>query len=89
MRSDFKHSDREIRTISSEDCQTEAASMDDEGSRDQNYGYEAQQGQMLNYMTTETTTATSTQDTSYMQQAAGSSLSHPITEHHMLCPLGS
>ena len=77
MGSDFKHSDRVIRTMSSEDCHTEAASMNDEGSRNQNYGYEAQQGQMIYYMTTETTTATSIQDTSYMQQAAGSSLSHP------------
>ena len=74
--------------MSSEDCLTEAASMDDEGSRDQNYGYEAQQGQMMNYMTSETTTATSTQDTSYMQQAAGSSLSHPHDRASHVMPPG-
>ena len=88
MRSDFKHSDRVIRTMSSEDCHTEAASMDDEGSRDHNYGYEAQQGQMINNMTTETTTATSIQNTSYMQQAAGSSLSHPHDRASHVMPPG-
>ena len=88
MRFDFKHSDRVIRTMSSEDCHTEATSMDDEGSRDQNYGYEAQQGQMMNYMTTETTTDTSTQDTSYMQQAAGSSLPQPHDRTSHVMPPG-
>ena len=61
--------------MSSEDCHTEAASMDDEGSIDQNYGYEAQQGQTINVMTIETTTATCTQDISNKQQAAAPSLS--------------
>ena len=62
--------------------------MDDEGSRDQNYGYEAQQGQMINNMITETTTATSIQNTSYMQQAAGSSLSHPHDRASHVMPPG-
>ena len=53
-----------------------------------NYGYEVQQGQMINYMTTETTTATSNQDTSYMQQAAGSSLSHPHDRASHVMPPG-
>ena len=88
MRSDFKHSDRVIRTMSSEDCHTEAASMDDDGSIDQNYGYEAQQGQPMNSMTVKTTTATCMQNTSYMQQAAASSLSQPRDRGSHVMPPG-